>query len=129
MKTHWKKPSGWQDAVELVVVIWIFVSPVVLGFFAYNAETLTAMMVAAVASLTTQLRIAKQQPWEEWFNLTLAVFLVLSPWIFGYTAAVAATWNAVLAGLLLAIFATLALFDEYAHLRNVDQGQTHGPAR
>jgi hypothetical protein len=129
MMTQWKKPSGWQDGVELLVVIWVFVSPVVLRFFAYNAETLTAMSVAAVATLTILLGIAKQQPWEEWFNLSLAVFLAASPWIFGYWTSAGATANAVISGLVLATFAILSMIDEYAQMRQFGGGpKTHGPA-
>lgn len=132
MMTHWKKPSGWQDGVELLLVIWIFVSPLFLGYFAYNAATLTAMIIAAVASLTTQLGLAKQQPWEEWITLCLAIFLAGSPWVFSYWESVAATANAVLSGLLLALFAILAMIDEYSHMGKLGGGPethgTHGPA-
>ena len=87
------------------------------------------MIVAAVASLTTQLGLAKQQPWEEWITLSLAIFLAGSPWIFGYGASDAATANAVVSGLLLALFAILAMIDEYSHMRQLGGGPTtHRPA-
>ena len=123
-----KKPSGWQDALELVMAAWIFISPVALGFFFYGAAALTAMFVGGIASLTSQLGIAKQQPWEEWFNIALAIFFGLSPWIFGYTETTIATWNAVISGTILAIFAILSMINEYAELREQKgpAGPTHG---
>jgi uncharacterized integral membrane protein len=129
MLKYWKKISGWQDAVELLVVVWVFVAPAVLGFFAYNAATLSAMLMAIVASITIQLGLAKQQPWEEWFNLSLAAFLAFSPWLFNYTHMAAATWNAIISGLVLAIFAILAMVNDYAQLRHMELGhKLHGPA-
>ena len=120
-----EKISGWQEAVELAVVIWLFISPAILGFFDYNAATLVAMGLAIAAILTTQLGIAKQEPWAEWLNLILALFLVLSPWIFGYSAMLLATWNAVAAGAVLALFAVWAMVSEYAEMHRYKHGQTH----
>ena len=127
MKKRWKGISGWQDVVELVLAAWIFVSPVVLGYFTVVEASITALLVGAIVSLTSQLGIAKQQPWEEWFNLVVAAIFITSPWLFGYSTVVAATLNAVISGLLLAIFAIAALIHEYAELRQLRHPTTHGP--
>ena len=109
-----QKAVGWQDVTELVVLIWVFISPLVLGFFGLNAATIVALSVAAVGSLSSQLGIAKQQPWIEWFNILLALFLALSPWVFGYSAMLQmAMLNAVIAGFVLVVFAVLAMINEY----------------
>jgi hypothetical protein len=107
--------NGWQDAIELILAAWIFISPIILGFFDYNAATLTAMIVGTVALITTQLGLAKQQPGVEWFNLALAVFLVASPWVFTYSGLFLATWNAIIAGLVLTLFAILAMINDYSY--------------
>jgi uncharacterized membrane-anchored protein len=125
MEQHEKTISGWQDAIELAVVAWVFVAPVVLGYFGNNAATLVAMGTAAVASLSTQLGIAKQSPWAEWFNLAFALFLALSPWLFSYSAIQLATLNAVLAGLVLALFAIWAMTSEYMQIQRYRHGPTH----
>jgi hypothetical protein len=120
--------SGWQDAAELIVAAWLFISPWALGFFHYNAATLTAMLVGATASFSTQVGLAKQQPWIEWFNVALALFLAFSSLIFGYTSLIAATWNAAITGLVLLTFAVLAMVSEYTKLHREKQGPLHGPS-
>ncbi len=48
------------------------------------------------------------QPWIEWINLTLGIFLVVSPWLaLGGGKAVA--WNAVICGAIIASVAGMAL--------------------
>ena len=37
--------------------------------------------------------------WQDWANLVLGLWLVLSPWILGFSGTSSATWNAVLLGL------------------------------
>jgi hypothetical protein len=126
MERHKSNISGWQDAAELLVAAWLFISPLILGFFDYNAATLTAMLVGATASFSTQVGLAKQQPWIEWFNIALALFLAFSSLIFGYATMVLATWNAAISGLVLLTFAVLAMVSEYAKLHREKQGPLHG---
>jgi hypothetical protein len=51
---------------------------------------------------------AAAQPWVEWTNLTLGIFLVVSPWLaLGGSSAIA--WNAVICGAIIAGAASMAL--------------------
>lgn len=63
------------------------------------------------------------QPWIDWTNLTLSVFLAASPWLaLGGDAAV--VWNAVACGVIIAIAAIVALSkpDDGAEWTNVGFG-------
>lgn len=43
--------------------------------------------------------------WEEWVNVVLGVWLILSPWILGFSGMTGAMWNAVIVGLLVGVLA------------------------
>ncbi|BCP65887.1 SPW repeat protein [Thermus thermophilus] len=43
--------------------------------------------------------------WQDWANLVLGLWLVLSPWILGFSGTSSATWNAVIVGLLVGLLA------------------------
>ena len=43
--------------------------------------------------------------WQDWANLVLGLWLVLSPWILGFSGTSSATWNAVILGLLVGLLA------------------------
>ena len=110
--------SGWKDSIELVVGLWLLVSPLALGFFSNPVASITTIAVATVVFFVSQLGIANQQPWEEWVNLSAAVILIVSPWLFGYASVVAATWNAISAGALLVLLTVLQMVEEYGALKH-----------
>jgi len=110
--------SGWKDSIELVVGLWLLVSPLALGFFSNPVASITTITVATVVFFVSQLGIANQQPWEEWVNLSAAVILIVSPWLFGYASVVAATWNAIVAGALLVLLTVLQMVEEYGALKH-----------
>ncbi len=104
-----KLSRQWHDAVNVLLGLWLVISPWLLG---YTAESMAAwnawvpgviIAVAAIAALTAF------HEWEEWVNALLGVWLVISPWILGYAAVAAAMWNHVIVGIVcaaLAIWAT-----------------------
>ena len=109
--------SGWKDSIELVIGLWLLVSPLALGFFSNPTASLTTIMVATVVFFVSQLGLANQQPWEEWVNLIAAVLLIVSPWLFGYATVVAAVWNSIIAGGLLVALTVLQMLEEYSTLK------------
>ncbi|HEY5603020.1 MAG TPA: SPW repeat protein [Gammaproteobacteria bacterium] len=112
-----RSASGWKDSIELAIGLWLLVSPLALGFFSHPVASMTAITIATVVFFVSQLGIANQQPWEEWINLTAAVILLVSPWLFGYASIAAATWNAIVAGGLLVLLTVFQMLEEYGELR------------
>lgn len=51
------------------------------------------------------------ESWQDTVSLILGVWLVLSPWVLGFTMTEAAMWNAVAFGLLISVMAVLALVE------------------
>jgi hypothetical protein len=91
----------WQDWVNLLLGIWLFVSPWIFGFSAdahsWNFWIIgVAFFVFGVAALNTR------QLWEEWVNLVLGVWMIISPWVLGYSATAAARDDAVIVGIVVA---------------------------
>ena len=114
--------SGWKDSIELVIGLWLLVSPLALGFFSNPVASMTTIVVATVVFFVSQLGIANQQPWEEWVNLSAAVILIVSPWLFGYASVIAATWNAIAAGGLLVLLTVLQMLEEYGSIKQKQLG-------
>ena len=109
--------SGWRDSIELVIGLWLLVSPLALGFFSNPTASLITITVATVVFFVSQLGIANQQPWEEWVNLIAAAILIVSPWLFGFASEIAATWNAIVAGGLLVALTVLQMLEEYGTIK------------
>ena len=110
--------SGWKDSIELIIGLWLLVSPLVLGFFSDPIASVTTIAVATVVFFVSQLGLANQQPWEEWVNLIAAMVLIVSPWLFGYASIIAATWNAIVAGGILVLLTVLQMVEEYGAVKH-----------
>lgn len=110
----------WQDWVNLILGVWLFVAP----FFGLVA--LTSMpawngyifgVIIAVLSIWA---LAQPRAWEEWTNLVIGVWLILSPFILGYTTSTAIMWNHIVIGLIVgadALWAALANPRPMSHAR------------
>jgi hypothetical protein len=112
-----KYPEGWQDAIEILIAVWLIVSPFVLAFSDISNATLTAELIGTAVFAMSQFSAANQKPWEEWFNLILAVFLAVSPFVLGYAGSAIATWNAIISGALIGAFAIASMSHEYVQLK------------
>ena len=95
----------WRDATNLVLGVWLIVSPWILGYVAQQAPTVNAVVVGVVITLAAAAAIYAFQTWEEWANVALAAWLVVSPWVLKYDAMQTATWNQVAIGALVGLLA------------------------
>jgi hypothetical protein len=99
------------DLYNLVLAVLLFVSP---WFFAHRNGTavidLRASSAAiAVISLAAIFAIAY---WEEWTNLVAGVWLIVSPWVLGFTHTSAMHFS-IAVGAAVAFLATLELWLMY----------------
>ncbi len=104
----------WQDWVNLILGIWLVVSPWVLSFSSQNVATWNAVIVGVVFAVLSLLAIAEAKPWEEWSELVAAVWLLVSPWVLGYSGLAAAMWNAVIVAVIVGVLALTAAGQETA---------------
>lgn len=91
----------WQDWVILILGAWLFFSPFIIGY-TQTAAASNAYVIGIAVVLFAILALIDMRVWEEWVNLVLGVWLVISPFVLGYSELVGATWNHVIVGLLIA---------------------------
>ena len=118
--------TAWKDVVELITAIYLLLSPFILGFFHVVSASITFLLIGTAVLVISQLGIAKQQPWEEWTNLVLAILLAASPWLFGYYPVTIATASAAISGVILAVMAISAMVEEYSAIRHAEHHTHHG---
>ncbi len=105
----------WQDWGNVVLGLWVFISPWVLqqatatGAEAAGAATSGAIwnlyiVGIAVAALAVAALVAFQA-WEEWTNVALGAWLLISPWALGFSSSALLMWNAVIVGALIVVLA------------------------
>ncbi|WP_287371065.1 SPW repeat protein [Oceanithermus sp.] len=98
----------WQDWVNLVLGLWLVVSPWILAFSQNAAALWNALIVGAIFVVLSLLALSDAKPWEEWSELVVALWLLVSPWVLGYSALSAAMWNAVIVAVIVGVLAYTA---------------------
>lgn len=113
--------NRWRDVVNLVLGAWLVLSPVIVGFSAAPAATWNSVILGVVVAIAAVAALARFHVVEEWVNTVFGVWLIISPFLLGYTAIAAATWNHVIVGVVVAV---LALWS----IRSSGQRQAHSAA-
>lgn len=100
-----KVTTFWRDAINLVLGIWLLVSPLALAYTAQTAPAWNAYGVGVVIAVLSAAALWQFQKWEEWLSAVLGAWLVVSPWVLGFGVDHIATWNQIIVGIAVGIFA------------------------
>ena len=102
----------WQDLVNMLVGIWLFVSPLVLQYTNHEAAAWNAYLLGAVIVVFAAIAANMPRVWEEVLNMVFGVWLVLSPYALGFASETTIAVNVVAVGVLTVGFATWAMFSD-----------------
>ncbi len=93
------------DWVNLLLGIWLIVSPWALGTFMTSTTATTVLIVMGVAlvafSLWALVRVEDRA--AEWWNLITGAVLFVLPWVFRYTATRRDAWDSWIVGFVVVI--------------------------
>lgn len=122
------KTKRWQDWVTLVLGIWLFFSPWILSFYSAMPDASWNFFVLGVAFVVFgAFGLNLRTLWEEWVNLVLGIWMIISPWVLQYSGHSAARDDAVIVGIIVAVMAIWALADRHLQIGNstADHPMTH----
>lgn len=107
------KSTKWENWVNFFVGIWVFFIPWQVGSHFISEETvvirLNFWVVGALVTCISALALYNIKIWEEWINLFAGVWLFLSPWVLGYSQENVFVWNAIIAGIVIALLSGMAI--------------------
>lgn len=107
------KAAKWENWVNLLLGAWVFIMPWSVKHTLPEYGMATAMwnfwIVGAIIFFAAMMALRNIEPWEEWTNLTAGVWLLLSPWVFGYAADKVLVANSLVVGAIVAILSVLAI--------------------
>lgn len=109
MKGTMPSSYQWPNWLNILLAIWLFISPWVLQFATNTTAAWNAWVVAIVIAVLSIAALSKLATWEDWVNLVLGVWLFFSPWILGYSEIGNALGNALIVGIICAILAIWGL--------------------
>ena len=103
-----------QDWINLLLAICLFVSPWVIGFAAETVPAWNAWVVAVIIGGLAIATLSAFAEWEEWANLVLGLWLIISPWVLAFTGNAGASWTHLILGVIAVVMSAWAVWD-YRH--------------
>lgn len=111
MSKVWERVTAyWQDAANLVLVVWLVISPLVLNFAGNEDAAKTCYYAGGVIAVFAIAALWSFQNWEEWSNAVVGAWLMGSPWVMHFSDLKVATWNVLIVGLLILILSLWSAF-------------------
>ena len=115
----------WQDVANLVLGVWLALSPWALGYQG-DATTMTSAVIVGVALIAVALgAIFVPRAWEEWTQGLIGLFLMASPWLLGFNDRQAIMRNAVITGLAVVALAAWTVLTDKDHGSWSGKGAAH----
>jgi hypothetical protein len=101
----------WEDWVGIFLGVLIGLSPWIAGY-SDQGPMLNAIAVGVVVLVLAEFGLVNLHRWEEIGELLCGLWLIVSPFVFGYTAATLATWHFALGGIVV-LLAAIELWQDW----------------
>jgi SPW repeat len=104
-----KRVKHWQDPVNAVLGVWLFISPFVMHFSGDRTATINALIVGVALVAAALGAIMIPRAWEEWTEAVLGLWLIVSPWVLGFSKLVDARSVVAITGAVVLVMALWTL--------------------
>ena len=123
LSRHWQATQQhWQDWAGLLLGLAVLASPWLLDFSASAAPTWNAVIVGSAVILLSAVAITHLEPWEEWLQIALGLWLIVSSGMLDYGDAHKALACHVGLGLMITLLAASELWEESQGKEEAGQG-------
>jgi hypothetical protein len=112
MRQTFSGHRAWEDWASMGLGLLIVISPWLAQTPDNQVATVNAMTIGALVIFVGALELQFVRRWEEWGEFGLGVWLVISPWVLGYSALGTLTAMHVIFGVLVAALALLELWQD-----------------
>jgi ABC-type molybdate transport system permease subunit len=110
------KDRRWQDVAMLILGFWLVLSPFILQYADLTGiMSLNSYVFGFAVVVFAAIALYRPQMWEEWVNLVLGIWLILSPLVLGFRDETVATANHFIVGLLIVIDAMSTMLPRRTH--------------
>ncbi len=97
--------THWRDVANLVLGLWLAISPWALSYMMDAIPAWNALVVGVIIAVAAAATLIAFHKWEEWVNVVLAIWLIVSPFVLGFAAHTTAMWDHIVVGVLVGILA------------------------
>jgi hypothetical protein len=104
--------EAFVDVVNLILGVWLFVTPWIFDF-AGGAAGWNAWIIGALIALIAIAALMAFTEWEEWANLVLGLWAIVAPYNLGFEGNKQALANHLIVGIAVAVLAAVELWVTY----------------
>jgi len=97
------------DVANLILGAILFLSPWIWNFDA-GRPSQNAMIVGIIMAVLAIAALSAFAVWEEWLNLIVGLWAVISPWVLGFHASTTETTVHVVIGIAVAVLAAIEIW-------------------
>lgn len=115
----------WQDQVILLLGVWLFFSPFVLGYDSSSAIALNVFIVGAFIAAMAAFDLYKTYAWAVVANLLAGLWVAVSPWVDALADRNAMMVNSVIVGAAVGVLALWELRSDPELHRQIAGGAAH----
>lgn len=91
----------WQDWINLILGAWLFIAPGVGVGMRNDIAAWNSYVAGVVVAILAIMAITRARVWEEWVNFVVGVWLILAPFVLGFTDQSGPMWNQIVVGVLI----------------------------
>ncbi len=99
------------DVANLILGAILFFAPWIFAFDA-GVQSQNAFVCGVIIAVLSLAALTAFAVWEEWLNLIVGVWVIVSPWVLGFPRTTAMTVDVVI-GILVAVLAAIELWIKY----------------
>jgi hypothetical protein len=95
------------SGLNVIAGIWLIAAPFFIGFADSSAAFWNSILIGVVVLVLAAIRVGNpfSSPGLSWINLVLGLWLIISPWVCGFSEFRGALWNNVVLGIIVALLA------------------------
>jgi hypothetical protein len=105
-----KRNEALGDVINLILAVWLFLSPWIVGFAGVTPAAWVAWLSAIAIAIFAIAALAAFAEWEEWINLALGIWVLISPWVVHVSGEQKPTVTLFLTGAAVAVIAAIELW-------------------
>ena len=92
----------WQDWVTLILGLWLFIMPFGGLLPTDSAAAVNGYIFGAIIAAVSAAELFWEQIWEEWVDVVIGLWLIVAPFVLGFTHDSTAMWSSIVIGLFVA---------------------------
>jgi hypothetical protein len=101
-------PAAWAGWINLILGIWLIISPWVVGYSAHGTALGNNVVLGILVLIAGIVATSTPSLSPSWWNVVFGIWLIISPFILGYTGLEGAMVNDIVLGVVVGVLALFA---------------------